>query len=45
MCSSDLKIFVMEVMGRHAGWIAAAGGLAAEEAGDAPHIIDRKSVV
>src|SRR4026207_1940274 len=29
----------MEVMGRHAGWIAAAGGLAAEKTGDAPHII------
>lgn len=29
----------MEVMGRHAGWIAAAGGLAAEKEGDAPHII------
>jgi len=27
------------VMGRHAGWIAAAGGLAAENEGDAPHII------
>jgi 6-phosphofructokinase 1 len=26
-------------MGRHAGWIAAAGGLAAEQTGDAPHII------
>jgi len=26
-------------MGRHAGWIAAAGGLAAEKEGDAPHII------
>ena len=26
-------------MGRHAGWIAAAGGLAAEQAGDPPHII------
>jgi 6-phosphofructokinase len=26
-------------MGRHAGWIAAAGGLAAEKAGDPPHII------
>ena len=26
-------------MGRHAGWIAAAGGLAAQQAGDAPHII------
>jgi ATP-dependent phosphofructokinase / diphosphate-dependent phosphofructokinase len=30
---------VLEVMGRHAGWIAAAGGLAGEKAGDAPHII------
>lgn len=39
MAKTSTKIFVMEVMGRHAGWIAAAGGLAAEEAGDAPHII------
>ena len=39
MAASSTKIFVLEVMGRHAGWIAAAGGLAAEEAGDAPHII------
>ncbi len=29
----------MEVMGRHAGWIAAAGGIAAEKEGDAPHLI------
>jgi 6-phosphofructokinase len=29
----------MEVMGRHAGWIAAAGGLAAEQEDEAPHII------
>ncbi len=33
------KVFVMEVMGRHAGWIAAAGGLAGSKPGDAPHII------
>ena len=39
MSKTSTKIFVMEVMGRHAGWIAAAGGLAAEEEGDAPHII------
>lgn len=39
MAKSSTKVFVMEVMGRHAGWIAAAGGLAAEKAGDAPHII------
>lgn len=39
MAKTSTKIFVMEVMGRHAGWIAAAGGLAAEKTGDAPHII------
>ncbi len=39
MCESSTKVFVMEVMGRHAGWIAGAAGLAAEEEGDAPHII------
>jgi 6-phosphofructokinase 1 len=27
MCASSTKIFVLEVMGRHAGWIAAAGAL------------------
>lgn len=39
MCESSTKIFVMEVMGRHAGWIAGASGLAAEQEGDSPHII------
>ncbi len=39
MCDSSTKVFILEVMGRHAGWIAAAGGLAAQEEGDAPHII------
>lgn len=39
MCDSSTKVFVMEVMGRHAGWIAGAAGLATEEDGDAPHII------
>lgn len=39
MARTSTKVFVLEVMGRHAGWIAAAGGLAAERAGDAPHII------
>ena len=33
------KVFVLEVMGRHAGWIAAAGGLAGATPDDAPHII------
>ena len=39
MCSTSTKVFILEVMGRHAGWIAAAGGLAAREAGEPPHII------
>ncbi len=39
MAKTSTKIFVMEVMGRHAGWIAAAAGLAKEEEADAPHII------
>ena len=39
MASSSTKVFVLEVMGRHAGWIAAAGGLAQQERGDPPHII------
>ncbi len=39
MCETSTKVFILEVMGRHAGWIAAAGGLAAEVEGDAPHII------
>jgi len=30
MAKTSTKVFVMEVMGRHAGWIAAAGGLAAD---------------
>ena len=39
MCESSTKVFILEVMGRHAGWIAAAGGLAGTETHDAPHII------
>lgn len=39
MALTSTKVFILEVMGRHAGWIAAAGGLAAEKEGDAPHII------
>lgn len=39
MAATSTKVFLMEVMGRHAGWIAAAGGLAVEKTGDAPHII------
>jgi 6-phosphofructokinase 1 len=39
MAKTSTKVFVMEVMGRHAGWIAAAGGLATEKPGDPPHAI------
>ena len=39
MCESSTKVFVIEVMGRHAGWIAAAAGLAARKAGEPPHVI------
>jgi 6-phosphofructokinase 1 len=39
MCESSTKVFVIEVMGRHAGWIAAAAGLAARNSGEPPHII------
>lgn len=39
MALTSTKVFILEVMGRHAGWIAASGGLAAEKEGDSPHII------
>ncbi|MGB8599875.1 MAG: 6-phosphofructokinase [Burkholderiales bacterium] len=39
MAKTSTKVFVLEVMGRHAGWITAACGLAGEQAGDAPHIL------
>lgn len=39
MSESSTKVFILEVMGRHAGWIAAAGGLAGESKDDPPHLI------
>ena len=39
MAATSTKVFILEVMGRHTGWIAAAGGLAAIEPHNAPHII------
>jgi 6-phosphofructokinase 1 len=39
MALTSTKVFILEVMGRHAGWIAAAGGLAGQKPADAPHII------
>jgi 6-phosphofructokinase len=39
MAASSTKVFIMEVMGRHTGWIAAAGALAQPVANGAPHLI------
>jgi 6-phosphofructokinase len=39
MAKTSTKVFVIEVMGRHAGWIAAAGGLAADADNDIPIVI------
>ncbi len=39
MARTSTKVFVLEVMGRHAGWIAAAGGLAGNKPNEPPHII------
>ncbi len=39
MAKTSTKVFVLEVMGRHAGWIAAAGGMASTEEADLPVII------
>ena len=39
MSATSTKVFILEVMGRHAGWMAAASSLARNNKGDAPHII------
>ena len=39
MADTSTKVFVYEVMGRHAGWLAAAGGLAGTGKDDAPQVI------
>ncbi len=39
MALTSTKVFILEVMGRHAGWITAACGLAAEKEGDAPQAL------
>ncbi|WP_342316085.1 6-phosphofructokinase [Lysobacter sp. FW306-1B-D06B] len=39
MADTSTKVFVYEAMGRHAGWIAAAAGLAGEGEDAAPHLI------
>ncbi len=39
MCDTSTKVFILEVMGRHAGWIAGASCLAATAGSEAPHVI------
>jgi 6-phosphofructokinase 1 len=39
MAATSTKVFIMEVMGRHTGWIAAASGLSADQKDESPHII------
>lgn len=39
MAATSTKVFILEVMGRHAGWIAAASGLVKQNPCDPPHII------
>ena len=39
MSETSTKVFILEVMGRHAGWMAASSALARTEKNDAPHII------
>jgi 6-phosphofructokinase len=39
MSRTSTQVFVLEVMGRHAGWATAACALAAEREGDGPHVL------
>jgi len=39
MAKTSTKVFVLEVMGRHAGWIAAAGGMASSKDTEIPIVI------
>ncbi len=39
MAETSTKVFIYEAMGRHAGWLAAAGGLAGDAKDAAPHLI------
>lgn len=39
MAKTSTQVFIMEVMGRHAGWITAACGLASNHEQDGPHIL------
>src|SRR6185312_6280975 len=39
MSKTSTKVFILEVMGRHAGWITAATGLAQSKPAEAPHVL------
>ena len=39
MSKTSTKVFILEVMGRHAGWIAAAGGIASSKDTEIPIVI------
>jgi 6-phosphofructokinase 1 len=39
MARTSTRVFILEVMGRHAGWLTAACGLAAAENGEAPQLL------
>lgn len=39
MCATSTKVFVLEVMGRHAGWIAAAGAMASTPEEELPIVV------
>ena len=39
MCETSTKVFILEVMGRHAGWIAGSSCIAQDSHPNAPHII------
>ncbi len=39
MSQTSTKVFILEVMGRHAGWLAASAGIIKEKPGDPPHLI------
>ena len=39
MSETSTKVFILEVMGRHAGWLAASAGVIKNISGDPPHII------
>ena len=45
MCETSTKVFILEVMGRHAGWMAASSALARTSKNDPPHIILLPEVV